>query len=757
MLYFRKFNKNTFYQYSIEHNSYKKIEIPEALKARKINYVFTLNDEFWFLTDLGIFICEFKKASLILKQRLFEEDFTTKIIIDHHENYWLTTKGNGIKMMPNVNISQFDVPQDLQNISAIKKVNDSLLAIGTKKGKAALLFVNEDRFKIIDSTTAYRISEINYNPLENKLLFLREERSISYDVSSDRKSIIPISDFDGAKSLSLRADGSYVLSTYRSTELHKASFELDKPILRERSYTNYVDYETGLIYVGSVNGLFYVDRVFDPQEIRHENKSLYVNSIAKTSSGTIWIGTFKDGIYALKDNRVIKHFSNEDGLLSNKVTALKSDNHYLWITTEKGIQKLDVSNFTFYNLTKRNGIPSYRISGMVNLEETMVFASNNGLFQVHKQKAFKPQIIPEIYLTDILINSKSVEIKDQYNLDFNQNNIEIGFNSNGFESYFNNRYAYRFTGEKKSWTITEQPTNTVKFNNLPGGNYQFQIAPYVSGEIIETKMRSLDIVIESPFWEQWWFYLLLILLAVSTIYLVFKRQINKLKRKQAEEIEREKVNQKLVWSKLENLRSQMNPHFIFNALNSIQEYIVLNEKDLASSFLIKFSRLIRIYLEHSRKNEISLKEELKALNIYLELEKDRFEDVLSYEISVSDEVNVSEVKVPSLFIQPYVENALKHGLLHKKEDRRLTVSFDMDRQINTLICRIADNGVGVEASMKINKSRNPIHKSFATNAIKERVSLLNLNRSRKISVEIADISIGGGTEVIIKIPNETNL
>jgi len=204
------------------------------------------------------------------------------------------------------------------------------------------------------------------------------------------------------------------------------------------------------------------------------------------------------------------------------------------------------------------------------------------------------------------------------------------------------------------------------------------------------------------------------------------------------------------------LRSQMNPHFIFNALNSIQEYIVFNNKELASNYLVKFSRLIRIYLEHSQQNEIVLKEEVNALKIYLELEKIRFEDILDYDLYIDENLMLEQIKIPSLFIQPYVENAIKHGLLHKLDDRKLKVSFQKEKLNNYLVCTIEDNGIGRNASLEINKNKTLQHQSFATSANEKRLELINLDRAQKIVVEIVDLysndNESKGTKIIIKIP-----
>lgn len=208
-------------------------------------------------------------------------------------------------------------------------------------------------------------------------------------------------------------------------------------------------------------------------------------------------------------------------------------------------------------------------------------------------------------------------------------------------------------------------------------------------------------------------------------------------------------------SELKALKAQMNPHFIFNALNSIQEYILMNQKNLASDYLGKFASLIRNYLHFSDTGFISVKEEVKNLNLYLDLEKLRFEDDLTYIISVEDNLNADVLHIPTMIVQPYIENALKHGLLHKKTDRVLKIAI---RKIsNELIeCIVEDNGIGREKSKAINEKSNKQHKSFALKATAERLELLNFGKDKKIGVEVEDILNSSnevaGTKVVLKIP-----
>ncbi|WP_420572215.1 tetratricopeptide repeat protein [Kordia sp.] len=208
-------------------------------------------------------------------------------------------------------------------------------------------------------------------------------------------------------------------------------------------------------------------------------------------------------------------------------------------------------------------------------------------------------------------------------------------------------------------------------------------------------------------------------------------------------------------SELKALKAQMNPHFIFNALNSIQEYIILNKKNLASDYLGKFSDLIRTYLNHSSKGLIAVEEELKCLEMYLELEELRFEEKLTYTIEVADDISVSTALIPTMLIQPYVENALKHGLLHKANNRKLSISLAKAIEENIITCIVEDNGIGRKKALEIKAMKNKIHQSFGTRVTKERLELLNFGKENLISVQTEDLYEGEdpkGTKVTISIP-----
>ena len=206
-------------------------------------------------------------------------------------------------------------------------------------------------------------------------------------------------------------------------------------------------------------------------------------------------------------------------------------------------------------------------------------------------------------------------------------------------------------------------------------------------------------------------------------------------------------------SNLKALQSQMNPHFIFNALNSIQTLVLHGDVENSYTYINKFASLIRTTLNFSELEYVEIEEEIKLLDTYLKLEKLRFKEDFNYEIVQSD---LPPIKVPPMLIQPFVENALKHGLLHRPSDRFIKLHFSFDE---VLICVVEDNGIGRKASAEINQRRNKEHKSFAISAIQQRFSMLQKKVTYKIGFEYEDLYEGNeakGTRVTLRIPFNHN-
>jgi len=227
---------------------------------------------------------------------------------------------------------------------------------------------------------------------------------------------------------------------------------------------------------------------------------------------------------------------------------------------------------------------------------------------------------------------------------------------------------------------------------------------------------------------------------------------------QLQKLESEKTKVKLQHQatelEMQMLRAQMNPHFIFNSLSSINMFILENNKLQASEYLSKFSRLVRLILQNSQEAFIPLESELEALQLHLELEALRFENKFEYKILVDDKVDTSVLKVPPLIIQPYAENAIWHGLMHRKEKGHLEIELYLEKEI--LFCKIMDDGIGRKKAAELKSKSASIHKSMGMRITADRIAMLQQQEQNNNSILITDIALPdgspAGTEVLIKVP-----
>jgi two-component system, LytTR family, sensor kinase len=220
------------------------------------------------------------------------------------------------------------------------------------------------------------------------------------------------------------------------------------------------------------------------------------------------------------------------------------------------------------------------------------------------------------------------------------------------------------------------------------------------------------------------------------------------------EMEVLKLNKDLATSQLTTLRAQMNPHFIFNALNSVQQYILKGDISEANRYLSKFSRLQRQVLNHSSQDFIPLETELEILNLYVELERLRFEGGFTYKISVCSDIDADEIKIPPMIVQPFVENAIWHGLMPKQGERNLEIIFSLPDD-DVLQCTVKDNGIGREAAAKIKSSTQLQHTSKGLSLVYDRLAILRQQYGQVFDAQIHDLTASegqpAGTEVTLRI------
>jgi LytS/YehU family sensor histidine kinase len=268
----------------------------------------------------------------------------------------------------------------------------------------------------------------------------------------------------------------------------------------------------------------------------------------------------------------------------------------------------------------------------------------------------------------------------------------------------------------------------------------------------------MNIIIVPPWWSTWWFRVPAAILAVGLLYGIIRWRTQQKFRLQLERSQKEKLladlRHKTADLEMQALRAQMNPHFIFNSLNSINRFILQNNKFQASEYLTKFSRLVRLILQNSKAPLISLESELESLKLYLELEALRFEQHFTYNVRVAEEIDEAMLKVPPLIIQPFAENAIWHGLMHKEEKGHIEI--DIYQKEEVLYCRITDDGVGRKKASELKSRSSNTHHSMGMQITADRIALLQKQKLIETSILINDLVLAdgqaGGTEVTIKLP-----
>jgi hypothetical protein len=470
------------------------------------------------------------------------------------------------------------------------------------------------------------------------------------------------------------------------------------------------DRSTGNGYFLTFDGaLFRIDRSMKPEVVKRLKGDIRANQV-RVFKGKIYIATNK-GILQIDptDLREVL-FDRYDGLASNNIRSMEFNDLYCWAVGE-GIQRIPLSLF--------------------------------------KEPATKGRVIEK----GLIVNGFLTRILPGMELSYDD---KLSFLVDGlcYRSNGNFQFAYRIKGYHDTWIKVPGSVDKIDLAALPTGQLKIELKLIDHNGSDSVNKLTYDLYVIPPFWQRWWFYLLIAGMVGFGAFLIFRKRESDLKKRQFQELRRLKLEHELRLTQQNALKAQMNPHFLFNVLNSIKGYIYENDKKYAARYLSDFSSLVRKVLELSSLPTVSLESELEALRLYIDLEAMLLQSDFVCSIDIDDTVDASGIQVPALLLQPYVENAFKHGLRHKVGEKRLRINATMNEKDELLTVEITDNGIGRKASAELNAQNRGEHQSFATSAMEKRIELLNHERKDVVGVEIRDNFEGNlptGTTVIIRI------
>jgi ligand-binding sensor domain-containing protein len=475
-------------------------------------------------------------------------------------------------------------------------------------------------------------------------------------------------------------------------------------------------------------------------------------TIQADKAGSLWLHNSYNGLleYRIREKRFIA-YTMEDGLPANVLQSSSPvvDNK-LWVAGNNQLALFDIATKKFTIYDHSDGLPEHRPTGRRLYYDTagrhFYLCSNEYLVRFPMTPEKSTDNSSELLIEELAVNDERTFYQPSEKMVINhlQNSFSIGLTVIDFEKC-NYQFAYRLNNVGNWNGVGNQ--RSINLSNLAPGEYSIQVK--ASGKPGIEKRKELFLVIRPPFWKTWWFISGVTLLLIAIVYFSFRARVRRVR-------QRANIDKQLSQTEMKALQAQMNPHFIFNSLNSIREMILNNENKDASHYLSKFAHLIRMTLDQSSQPQVSLRNTMDYLSRYMEMETIR-NSLFTYEVTVDRSLDVDETFVSPMLIQPFIENAIWHGVSASRKNIHVQVDFARDNE--ALICTVDDDGVGIsqaQAARPVNGSR---HQSHGINNIKNRITLLNEKYDLDCCIHITDKkeltgSMATGTRVTLQLPLE---
>jgi ligand-binding sensor domain-containing protein len=482
----------------------------------------------------------------------------------------------------------------------------------------------------------------------------------------------------------------------------------------------------------------------------------YMQILDRDENNNLWIASYDNEIiqYNCTDNRMYLRLPVNSLIDGYTVTNSPIINNNIWMGMTNGISAFNIKNYGVTQFNYADGLPS---ATATSIRKGSFYDANENRFYFGAGQ-YLISFTPDPELSRKPLPQFSIEVTDRNNrpitigvpLSYSQNAVQLRFNVINFTDPEENRFSYRTLDKEDSNWHELQNQNGVLLSEVPPGDHSVQVKLYSVNNRWPEQIKTLSIVIKPPFWKTSLFIIVVVLVAVTFIYVFYRGRIKKINQKA-------NLDKLVAQTEMKALHAQMNPHFIFNCLNSIKEMILSNENQQASHYLSKFAYLIRVTLNNSSKPFISLQNTIDYLKRYLEMEQIRKSN-FSYEIEVDESVPTEDVFLPPMLIQPFIENAIWHGPSGVNKPVELNIRFLTGK--NELVCIVEDNGIGIQASLKNKYEQREVqddHASLGIANVKQRIHVLNekYNLHSRVTIEDKQTIPGcekSGTLVTLYLP-----
>ncbi len=674
----------------------------------------------------------------------FPDKNLSEAMTDKDGNLWFTSLDEGLFMVTRNTAEIYKSNSGLlERMSTIKNVNGVITA-GTNEGEI---------YQLVDGTLnrfiGNRMGLSNSGLLRNieykaNLMVMHYASGLQFYPDGKFKNLEKVS-LGAMKGVRIQSDTSIYFATHVGL-FHSSETTIDTLIFKER-FTAISNIINDNLWAASSKHLY---SIVNKKTKKHNNfdikKHGRIIDLFHKENGEVWISTYAYGLYLLRNNQ-LKHIDKSQGLASNQCRSIyRLSEKEFWLVTDAGISSIKtISNkpdsFLIKNYDQSDGLPSGNIIQITSCNDTLWLATDNGLVSFMPEKD-QLKLNSTVQITELKQNNIPINLGNR-DLRFKSGSIQIIYSSIKFSSNNRTVFYYLLDGLDNNWNKTSQ--RQIEYASLSPGEYTFKVYSLDKNGIKSINTAEINFTILPQWWQTLWFKIGIAAIILTVLWYIYIRRINKVKA-----IEKEKLQtmRRMSELKLETLRSQLNPHFIFNSLNAIQNYLIEHDAKSASGYLNDFSKVIRKSLQLSLNNFIPLHEEAELLHSFLKLEKMRFDNRFEYNIQV--DIGLKNYYVPTLVFQHYAENAVKHGIRGLPYKGQVSIIFSTLN--DQLLCIIEDNGRGID---KV-KAQPAEGTGLGLQLHNSRTELLNITYDLAISIKYTNrVELNSelsGTRVEIRMP-----
>jgi ligand-binding sensor domain-containing protein len=657
----------------------------------------------------------------------WNKTYCTSITKDLENGYWVSTYNNGIYYLPNLSFRYISTLPGIaeENILCIKNIHSSKMLAGTVDGK------------IIEINAAGLTG--NYFPgwaarnVNNRVLDICQVKNNSFLVNCDAHlRFFPSGKNSGIgepvaiKAIYKQPDNTIVVGSCTGVSLWAIKGKLVKTIYPKR--VTCVAVQNKHYYWGTLHGMYScLDGVVNDAYQKNACLAGIINHIDISPDSTLWVST-PDGIVLFKDS-VRQLIRKENGLPSNMCRQISFDKNTAWVATDKGIARIDynmVKNTFKYSIaaiTEEDGLTTSDVNQTTVAGDYVWAATARGVSVFEKSYIGGSAQYPLVNINKIVVGHNSVPMADTI-LVTSKDKLLVELAGISYRSGRLVNYEYRLKGFEFNWNKISN--NVIELTSLPFGQLVFE-ARAIDRWGKRSNSKFIIIINRPPFWNTTWFLIVTYVAIAGLVGLGFFLFNRGRQRKQQQEFRQKKKIQDL---ESMALRAQMDPHFIFNCLNSIHYHIIRADARNANLYLQKLSTLIRQTLQNSTSPIVTLHEEVRTLELYLDLEKFRLEERMEYQLTVSSEASLANPQIPAMIIQPFIENAIKHGIA-PLENRKGMLTINIYRSGDYINCTIEDNGPGPFTSVQHHSYETNDYKPMGTQITANRIKSMNAIQQKK--------------------------